>query len=64
MQVGVPSGVGSDCGRIEVLGGGSGLVVTAGHGRPTQFKPDDLRCYVIHVNRTELGLAKERLCDY
>ena len=40
------------------------LVVTAEDGRPTRFKPDGLGCYVIHVNRTELGLAKERLRDY
>jgi hypothetical protein len=40
------------------------LVVTAEDGRPIRFKPDDLGCYVIHVNRTERGLAKERLRDY
>lgn len=40
------------------------LVVEGGDGRPTRFKPDELGCYVIHVNRTELGLAKERLRDY
>ena len=40
------------------------LVVTAEDGRPTRFKPDDLGCYVIHVNRTDRGLAKERLRDY
>ena len=40
------------------------LVVVAEDGRPTQFKPSELGCYVIHVNRTELGLAKERLRDY
>jgi hypothetical protein len=40
------------------------LVVTAGDGRPTRFKPDQLGCYVIHVNRTERGLAKERLRDF
>ena len=43
---------------------GSELVVTARDGRPTRFKPSELGCYVIHVNRTELGLAKERLRDY
>ena len=40
------------------------LVVAAEDGRSIRFKPDELGCYVIHVNRTELGLAKERLRDY
>ena len=40
------------------------LVVTAEDGRPTRFKPERLGCYVIHVNRTDRGLAKERLRDY
>jgi hypothetical protein len=40
------------------------LVVAAKDGCPIRFKPDELGCYVIHVNRTELGLAKERLRDY
>jgi hypothetical protein len=40
------------------------LVVTAEDGRPTLFKPDELGCYVIHVNRTDRGLAKKRLRDY
>ena len=40
------------------------LVVALEDGRPTRFKPSELGCYVIHVNRTELGLAKERLRDY
>ena len=43
---------------------GGKLVVTAEDERPIRFKPDELGCYVIHVNRTELGLAKERLRDY
>ena len=43
---------------------GSELVVTALDGRPTRFKPNELGCYVIHVNTTGLGLAKERLRDY
>ena len=47
---------------VELSGGE--LVVAAEDGRPTQFKPNELGCYVIHVNRTELGLAKERLRDY
>ena len=40
------------------------LVVAAEDGRPTCFKPEALGCYVMHVNRTDLGLAKERLRDY
>jgi hypothetical protein len=43
---------------------GSELGVTAEDGRPTRFKPERLGCYVIHVNRTDRGLAKERLRDY
>ena len=43
---------------------GGELVVTAEDGRPTLFKPDELGCYVIHVNRTDRGLAKKRLRDY
>ena len=40
------------------------LVVAAGDGHPIRFKPDELGCYVIHANRTDRGLAKERLRDY
>ena len=40
------------------------LVVAAGDGHPTRFKPNELGCYVIHVYRTERGLAKERLRGY
>ena len=40
------------------------LVVTAEDGSPIRFKPDELGCYVIHVNRTALGLANKRLRDY
>ena len=43
---------------------GGELVVAAEYGRPIRFKPEQLGCYVIYVNRTELGLAKERLRDY
>jgi hypothetical protein len=43
---------------------GGKLVVVAEDGLPTLFKPDELGCYVIHVNRTDRGLAKERLRDY
>ena len=40
------------------------LVVTAEDGRPTRFKPADLGCYVVHANRAERALVKERLRDY
>ena len=43
---------------------GSELVVTTEDGRTIRVKPDELGCYVIHVNRTDRGLAKERLRDY
>ena len=43
---------------------GGELVVTSEDERPTRFKPEQLGCYLVHVNRTELGLAKERLRDY
>ena len=43
---------------------GGELVVTPDGGRPTRFKPDELGCYVILVNRTVRGLARERLRDY
>ena len=43
---------------------GSELVVTALDGPPTRFKPDELGCYVVHANRIDRGLAKERLRDY
>jgi len=40
------------------------LVVTAVDERPTRFKPEQLGCYLVHVNRTNRGLVKERLRDY
>ena len=40
------------------------LVVTAEDERPIRFKPERLGCYVIHVDRADRGLAKERLRDY
>ena len=40
------------------------VVVAAGDGHPIRFKPDELGCFVIHINRTERGLAKEQLRDY
>ena len=43
---------------------GGELVVAVEDERPTRFKPDDLGCYVVHANRTDRGLAKERLRDY
>ena len=43
---------------------GGELVVAVEDERPTRFKPEQLGCYVIHVNRTDRGLAKERLRDY
>ena len=43
---------------------GGELVVAVEDERPTRFKPADLGCYVILVNRTVRGLARERLRDY
>ena len=43
---------------------GGELVVAVEDDRPIRSKPDDLGCYVIHVNRTDRELAKERLRDY
>ena len=40
------------------------LVVAVEDGRPIRFKPKQLGCYVIHINRTERGLAKEWVRDY
>ena len=40
------------------------LMVTSEDGRSVQFKLDELGCYVIYVNRTDRGLAKERLRDF
>ena len=53
---------GEHCEFVEHSGGE--LVVAAEDGRSIRFKPDELGCYVIHVNRTDRGLAKERLRDY
>jgi hypothetical protein len=49
-------------GLIERSGGE--LVVTAEDSCPVRFKPEQLGCYLVHVNRTERGLVKERLRDY
>ena len=43
---------------------GGQLVVVAEDGCLSRFKPEALGCYLVHVNKTELGLAKERLRDY
>ena len=43
---------------------GGELVVAVEDERPTRFKPADLGCYVVHANRTDRRLAKERLRDY
>jgi hypothetical protein len=43
---------------------GGELVVTTEGCRSARFKPDELGCYVVHANRTDRGLAKERLRDY
>ena len=43
---------------------GGELVVTAENGRPARFKPEQLGCYLVHVNRTEQGLAQERLRSF
>jgi hypothetical protein len=43
---------------------GGELVVAAEAGRSIRFKPDKLGCYVIHVNRTDRGLAKDRLRSF
>jgi hypothetical protein len=40
------------------------LVVTAEGGHPTRFTPERLGCYVVHVNRTDRGLAKDRLRSF
>ena len=39
-------------------------MVTSEDGRSALFKLEQLGCYVIHVNRTDRGPAKERLRDY
>ena len=43
---------------------GGELVVAVEDERPTRFKPADLSCYVAHANRTDRGLAKERLRSF
>ena len=36
---------------------GGDLVVAVEDERPIRFKPEQLGCYIIHVNRTDRGLA-------
>ena len=43
---------------------GGELVVAAEDGRSIRFKPDELGCYVIHLNRTDRGLAKDRFRSF
>jgi hypothetical protein len=43
---------------------GGELVVTAENGCLSRFKPEALGCYLVHVNRTDRGLAKERLRSF
>jgi len=43
---------------------GGELVVKSEEAAPTSFKPDELGCYVVHANRTDRGLAKERLRSF
>ena len=43
---------------------GGELAVAAADGRPIRFKPEQLGCYILHVNRTDRGLAKERLRSF
>ena len=40
------------------------LVVKAADGRLARFKPAKLGCYAIHLDRTKLGLAKEKLKSF
>ena len=43
---------------------GGALVVPAEDGRSIRVTPDKLGCYVIHVNRTDRDLAKDRLRSF
>lgn len=40
------------------------LVVASAQSRAIRIKPEPLGCYVIHVHRSDRGLAKERVRDY
>ena len=43
---------------------GGELAVTAEDSCPVRFKPEQLGCYLVHVTRTDRGLAKERLRSF
>ena len=43
---------------------GGEVVVTAQTAALPGLSPNELGCYVIHVNRTDRGLAKERLRSF
>ena len=43
---------------------GSQLTATSSTSVTVRKAPADLGCYVIHKNRTDVGLAKERLRSY
>ena len=40
------------------------LVVLDSDGRRIRFKPEELACYTLNANRTDRGLAKERLRSF
>ena len=40
------------------------LVVLDSHGHRIRFKPEELACYTLNANRTDRGLAKERLRSF
>ena len=40
------------------------LVVLDRDGHCRRFKPQELACYTLNTNRTDRGLAKQRLRDY
>ena len=40
------------------------LVALDSDGHRIRFKPEELACYTLNANRTDLGLAKERLRSF
>jgi len=40
------------------------LVVLDSEGNRIRFKPEELACYTLNANRTDRGLAKERLRSF
>ena len=40
------------------------LVVLDSDGHRIRFKPEELACYTLNANRTDRGLAKERLRSF